>query len=36
MTSYYIVEYSGQAGGEFTEKGAVVTWNAAADSGFIV
>jgi len=36
MTSYYIVEYSGQAGGEFTEEGAFVTWNAGADSGFIV
>ena len=36
MTQYYLVEYSNQAGGEFTEEGAFVTWNAGADSGFIV
>lgn len=36
MTVYYNVVYSGQAGGEFTEEGTFVTWNAGADSGFIV
>lgn len=36
MTTYYRLEYSNQAGGEFTEEGAFVTWNAGADSGFII
>jgi hypothetical protein len=36
MASYYIVEYSNQAGGNFTVEGAFVTWNAGADSGFII
>jgi len=36
MTTYYTLEYSGRAGGSFAEEGAFVTWNAAADSGFIV
>lgn len=36
MTTYYRLEYSSQAGGEFTEEGVPVTWNAGADSGFIV
>lgn len=36
MTQYYLVEYSNQAGGEFVEEGAFVTWNAGTDSGFIV
>jgi hypothetical protein len=36
MTTYYVVTYSNQAGGEFTEEGTFVTWNAGADSGFIV
>lgn len=36
MTTYYILEYSNRAGGSFVEEGAFVTWNAAADEGFIV
>lgn len=36
MTQYYIVEYSNRAGGSFVPEGAFVTWNAAADSGFVV
>lgn len=36
MTTYYVVEYSNQAGGNFTVEGAAVTWNAGADSGFII
>ncbi|KPK74182.1 MAG: hypothetical protein AMJ84_00370 [Acidithiobacillales bacterium SM23_46] len=36
MTVYYNVTYSNLAGGNFTEEGAFVTWNAGADSGFIV
>lgn len=36
MTTYYRLEYSSLAGGSFTEEGAFVTWNAGADSGFIV
>lgn len=35
-TVYYRLEYSNRAGGSFTEEGAFVTWNAGADSGFIV
>ena len=36
MTVYYNVVYSNRAGGSFVEEGAFVTWNAGADSGFIV
>lgn len=36
MTTYYRLEYSGRAGGSFVEEGAFVTWNAGADSGFII
>lgn len=36
MTTYYVLEYSSRAGGSFVEEGAFVTWNAAADSGWIV
>jgi len=36
MTVYYNVVYSNRAGGSFAEEGAFVTWNAGADSGFIV
>lgn len=36
MAAYYLVEYSNQAGGNFTVEGAFVTWNAGADSGFII
>lgn len=36
MTTYYVLEYSNLAGGSFAEEGAFVTWNAAADSGFII
>jgi len=36
MTTYYVLEYSNLAGGTFTEEGAFVTWNAAADEGFII
>lgn len=36
MTQYYVVTYSNQAGGNFTVEGAFVTWNAGADSGFII
>ena len=36
MTAYYILEYSNLAGGSFAEEGAFVTWNAGADSGFII
>ncbi|KPK74244.1 MAG: hypothetical protein AMJ84_00205 [Acidithiobacillales bacterium SM23_46] len=36
MTVYYNVTYSNRAGGSFVEEGAFVTWNAGADSGFIV
>lgn len=36
MATYYICEYSNQAGGNFTVEGAFVTWNAGADSGFII
>lgn len=36
MTAYYNVVYSNRAGGSFVEEGAFVTWNAGADSGFIV
>jgi hypothetical protein len=36
MPAYYNVVYSNRAGGSFVEEGAFVTWNAGADSGFIV
>lgn len=36
MTTYYVLEYSNRAGGAFVEEGAFVTWNAGADSGFII
>ena len=36
MTTYYTLEYSSRAGGAFAEEGAFVTWNAAADSGFLI
>lgn len=36
VTTYYLVEYSNRAGGSFVEEGNNVTWNAGADSGFIV
>lgn len=36
MTTYYTLEYSNRAGGSFVEEGAFVTWNAAADEGFLV
>jgi len=36
MTTYYRLEYSNLAGGSFAEEGAFVTWNAGADSGFII
>jgi hypothetical protein len=36
MTTYYILEYSNLAGGNFAEEGAFVTWNAGADSGFVI
>jgi hypothetical protein len=36
MPTYYNVVYSNRAGGSFVEEGAFVTWNAGADSGFIV
>jgi hypothetical protein len=36
MPSYFNVVYSNRAGGSFVEEGAFVTWNAGADSGFIV
>lgn len=36
MPTYYNVVYSNRAGGSFAEEGAFVTWNAGADSGFIV
>jgi hypothetical protein len=36
MPAYYNVVYSNLAGGTFVEEGAFVTWNAGADSGFIV
>ena len=37
MTTYITVDYDGQAGGEFVEEGALVTWTApSSSSGFIV
>ena len=36
MPAYYVIEYSNQAGGAFSPEGAFVTWNAGADSGFII
>jgi hypothetical protein len=33
-TSYFVAEYDGQAGGEFTELGALLTWTAS--TGFII
>ena len=37
MATYITVDYDGQAGGEFVEEGALVTWTVpSASSGFIV
>lgn len=35
-TSYFVVVYDNRAGGSFTAEGALLTWDAAASSGFIV
>lgn len=36
MTTYYTLDYDSLAGGSFAPEGAFVTWNAGADSGFII
>lgn len=35
-TSYFVVEYDNEASGPFVAEGALLTWDAAASSGFIV
>ena len=35
-TTYFVMEYDTLAGGTFTAEGALLTWDAAASSGFIV
>ncbi len=36
MVDYYRVAYDNEASGPFVAEGALVTWNAGADTGFIV
>lgn len=35
-TQYFVVKYDNEAGGPFVAEGALLTWDAAASSGFIV